>query len=45
MKVLDKIVNMDDIVHEMDRGYATRPLEELYTFLVNLLNRISGHFK
>mgnify|MGYP006077463049 CR=1 FL=1 len=45
MKVLDKIVNIDDMVSEMDRGYATRPLEDLYTFLVNLLNRISGYFK
>jgi len=45
MKVLDKIVNIDDMVREMDRGYATRPLEELSNCLVNLLNRISGYFK
>lgn len=45
MRVWDKIVNIDDIFHEMDRGYANRPLEELSNCLVNLLNRISNYFK
>ena len=45
MRVLDKIVNVDDMVQQMERGYATRPLEELSNCLLNLLNRISNYFK
>ena len=45
MKVLDKIVNINDMVREMDCGYVTKPLEELSNCLVNFVNRISNYFK